>query len=96
MIIQNIKYEKKLEGKMVSKVYIISFLNELSAGLREITRNSRTKKIGSCKVKAEKTRDKAEDEIMFYIISDKFNSNARFDRLATARILFDLLKKERI
>ena len=40
--------------------------------------------------------DKAEDEIMFYIISDKFNSNARFDRLATARILFDLLKKERI
>lgn len=96
MIIQNIKYEKKLEGKMVSKVYIISFLNELSAGLREITRNSRTKKIGSCKVKAEKTGDKAEDEIMFYIISDKFNSNARFDRLATARILFDLLKKERI
>ena len=42
------------------------------------------------------TGDKAEDEIMFYIISDKFNSNARFDRLATARILFDLLKKEKI
>lgn len=89
------KLDKKGE-KMISKVYIISFLNELSAGLRETTRNSRTKKIGSCKVKAEKTGDKAEDEIMFYIISERFSSKAKFDRLSTAKILFDLLKKERI
>lgn len=81
---------------MVSKVYIISFLNELASGLRETTRKSRTKKIVNCKVKAEKTGDKAEDEIMFYIISEKFSSNARFDRLSTAKILFDLLKKEKI
>ena len=40
---------------MVSKVYIISFLNELAAGLRETTRKTRTKKIVNCKVKAEKT-----------------------------------------
>ena len=81
---------------MVSKVYIISFLNELAAGLRETTRKTRTKKIGSCKVKAEKTGDKAEDEIMFYIISERFNSDAKFDRLSAAIIIFDLLKKERI
>lgn len=36
---------------MVSKVYIISFLNELAAGLRETTRKTRTKKIVNCKVK---------------------------------------------
>ena len=81
---------------MVSKVYIISFLNELAAGLRESTRKSRTKKLVNCKVKAEKTGDKAEDEIMFYIISEKFSSNARFDRLSAARVFFELLKKERI
>lgn len=81
---------------MVSKVYIISFLNELAAGLRETTRKTRTKKIVNCKVKAEKTGDKADDEIMFYIIHEKFQSDARFDRLSAARIIFDLLKKERI
>ena len=81
---------------MVSKVYIISFLNELAAGLRENTRKTRTKKIVNCKVKAEKTGDKAEDEIMFYITHEKFQSTAKFDRLSAARIIFDLLKKERI
>lgn len=81
---------------MVSKVYIISFLNELAAGLRETTRETRTKKIVNCKVKAEKTGDKADDEIMFYIIHENFQSDAKFDRLSAARIIFDLLKKERI
>ena len=81
---------------MVSKVYIISFLNELAAELRETTRKTRTKKIVNCKVKAEKTGDKAEDEIMFYITHEKFQSTAKFDRLSAARIIFDLLKKERI
>lgn len=81
---------------MVSKQYILSFLNELAAGLRETTKKTRTKKIGSCKVKAEKTGDKAEDEIAFYITHEKFQSDAKFDRLSAARILFDLLKKERI
>lgn len=82
---------------MVSKVYIISFLNELAAELRESTRKSRTKKLVNCKVRAEKTGDKAEDEIMFHILSEKFDhSQASFDRLSAARVLFDLLKKERI
>lgn len=81
---------------MVSKVYIISFLNELAAGLRETTRKTRTKKIINCKVKAEKTGDKAEDEIAFYITHEKFQSTARFDKISAAAIIFDLLKKERI
>lgn len=81
---------------MVSKVYIVSFLNELSAGLRETTKKTRTKKIKSCKVKAEKTGDKAEDEIAFYITHEKLQSTARFDKISAAAIIFDLLKKERI
>ena len=80
---------------MVSKQYL-SFLNELAAGLRETTKKTRTKKIGSCKVKAEKTGDKAEDEIMFYILHEKFQSTARFDKISAAANIFILLKKERI
>lgn len=55
MIIQNIKYEKKkLEGKMVSKVYIISFLNELSAGLRRLLEIQELKKLEVVRLKLRK------------------------------------------
>ncbi|WP_293958276.1 hypothetical protein [uncultured Fusobacterium sp.] len=77
---------------MVSKVYILNFLKELAGGLESSTRKSRTKKIASCKVKAEKT----EEGIMFYILHETLKTTARFDKLSAAKLLFELLKGERI
>lgn len=74
------------------KSIYIKFLKELAGGLESTTRKTRTKKIASCKVKAEKT----EEGIMFYILHETLKTTAKFDKLSAGKLLFELLKGEHI